>query len=153
MHILWYQEIKKWLHYSLEIFEQFTLFSFNRFQPFIFYFFEKLQVKFRRDQTEAQIWLVPLQMVFNVSRFKPALNLNRFLADLRLGSNSLNSDSVWSNFITLKSLLFNQNQICSIFLENSNFSKRVLKELILQYCQMFHVECTLRIVITTMRVK
>ena len=34
------------------------------------------------------------KIVFNVSRFKPALSWNRFLADLRRGSNSLNSDSV-----------------------------------------------------------
>ena len=33
------------------------------------------------------------QMVSNVSRFKPALNLNRVLADLNRGSNSLNSIS------------------------------------------------------------
>ena len=31
-----------------------------------------------------------------VSRFKPALNGNRFLADLRRGSNSLNSETVLS---------------------------------------------------------
>ena len=42
----------------------------------------------------AQIWLVPLKIVFNVLRFKPVLNWNRFLADLRRGSKSLNSDSV-----------------------------------------------------------
>ena len=38
-------------------------------------------------------WLVPLKIVSNVSRFKPALNLNRVLADLNRGSNSLNSIS------------------------------------------------------------
>ena len=38
--------------------------------------------------------LVPLKIVFNVLRFNPALNQNRYLADLRRGSNSLNSDSV-----------------------------------------------------------
>ena len=46
--------------------------------------------------------------VFNVSRFKPALNWNRFLADLRRGSNSLNSDSVslkWMEKLT-KSVRF-----------------------------------------------
>ena len=31
-----------------------------------------------------------LKVVSNVSRFKPALNLNRVLADLNRGSNSLN---------------------------------------------------------------
>jgi hypothetical protein len=42
--------------------------------------------------------LVPLKIVSNVSRFKPALNLNRVLAELSRGSNSLNSASVvnWS---------------------------------------------------------
>jgi len=38
--------------------------------------------------------LVSLKTVSNVSRFKPALNSNRVLADLSRGSNSLNSDSV-----------------------------------------------------------
>ena len=42
----------------------------------------------------AQIWVVSLKIVFNVSIFKPAFNLYRFLADLRRGSNSFNSDSV-----------------------------------------------------------
>ena len=37
--------------------------------------------------------MVPLKIVSNVSRFKPALNLNRVLADLNRGSNSLNSIS------------------------------------------------------------
>ena len=37
--------------------------------------------------------MVPLKIVSNVSRFKPALNLNRVLADLNRGSNSLNSMS------------------------------------------------------------
>ena len=41
------------------------------------------------------MWLVPLKIVSNVSRFKPALNLNRVLADLNRGSNSLNSISGW----------------------------------------------------------
>ena len=35
--------------------------------------------------------MVSLKILFNVSRFKPRLNWNRFLADLRRGSNSLNS--------------------------------------------------------------
>ena len=39
------------------------------------------------------IWLVSLKIVSNVSRFMPALNLNRGLADLNRGSNSLNSNS------------------------------------------------------------
>ena len=37
--------------------------------------------------------MVPLKIVSNVSRFKPALILNRVLADLNRGSNSLNSIS------------------------------------------------------------
>ena len=41
----------------------------------------------------AQIWLVLLKIVFNDLRFKPALNLNWFLADLRHGSNSLNLET------------------------------------------------------------
>ena len=41
----------------------------------------------------AQILLVSLKIVFNVSRFKPVLNWNLFLADLRRGSNSLISDT------------------------------------------------------------
>ena len=36
-------------------------------------------------------------IVLNFSRFKPALNWNRFLEGLRRGSNSLNSDSVSFN--------------------------------------------------------
>jgi len=43
--------------------------------------------------------LVPLKIVSNVSRFKPALNLNRVLADLNCGSNSLNSISGLSNAV------------------------------------------------------
>ena len=35
--------------------------------------------------------MVPLRIVSNISRFKPALTLNRVLADLNRGSNSLNS--------------------------------------------------------------
>jgi len=34
--------------------------------------------------------VVPFKIVSNVSRLKPALNLNRILADLNCGSNSLN---------------------------------------------------------------
>ena len=39
-----------------------------------------------------------LKIVSNVSRFKPALHLNRVLADLNRGSNSLNSISDILNF-------------------------------------------------------
>ena len=37
--------------------------------------------------------MVPLRIVLNFSRFKPALNWNRFLGDLRRGIDSLNSDT------------------------------------------------------------
>ena len=46
----------------------------------------------------------PLKIVSNVSRFKPALNLNRVLADLNRGSNSLNSISGRVSY--LKSIYF-----------------------------------------------
>ena len=45
------------------------------------------------------MWLVPLKIVSNVSRFKPALILNRDFADLNRGSNSLNSISVYITII------------------------------------------------------
>ena len=57
------------------------------------------------NRTEAElkdaalIWLVSLKIVFNVSIFKPAFNLTRFLTDLRRGSDSLNADSVIVIFI------------------------------------------------------
>ena len=38
--------------------------------------------------------LKKFKIVFNISRFKPMLNWKRFLADLRRGLNSLNSNSV-----------------------------------------------------------
>ena len=53
-----------------------------------------------------QIGLVPLKVVFNVWRFKSALNWNRFFADLRRGLNLLNSDSD-----LLKILRCNRNNI------------------------------------------
>ena len=43
--------------------------------------------------------MVPLKIVSNVSRFKPAFNLNRVLADLNRGSNSLNSISDSTTFL------------------------------------------------------
>ena len=45
----------------------------------------------------------PLKFVSNVSRFKPALNLNRVLADLNRGLNSLNSIS---DFLEIKKHYF-----------------------------------------------
>ena len=47
-------------------------------------------------QRKFQPWLKYgwLKIVFNFSRFKPALNWNRFLADLSCCSNSLSSDTV-----------------------------------------------------------
>ena len=52
----------------------------------------------------AQIWMVPLKIVLNFSRFYPPLNWNRFFADLSRGSNSLNSDTkqqIWHINFTL----------------------------------------------------
>ena len=46
-----------------------------------------------RLMAEFKELLVLLEILFNVSRFRPALKWNRFSADLRRGSNSLNSDS------------------------------------------------------------
>ena len=40
--------------------------------------------------------VVSLKIVSNVSRFKPALNLNRVLVDLSRDLNSLNSASVYT---------------------------------------------------------
>ena len=51
------------------------------------------------------MWLVPLKIISNVSRFKPALNLNRILADLNRGSNSLDSISENINFLPFLLLL------------------------------------------------
>ena len=42
----------------------------------------------------------PLKIVFNFSRFKPAPNWNRFLADLSRVLNSLNSDT--GSFVNLQ---------------------------------------------------
>ena len=53
----------------------------------------RLQKPNLKNLSGGLIWLVPLKIVSNVSRFKPALNLNRVLADLSRGSNSLNSAS------------------------------------------------------------
>ena len=52
--------------------------------------------------------MVPLKIVLNVSRFKPALNLNRVLADLNRGSNSLNSISKQKEWRLLKSIKQNE---------------------------------------------
>ena len=38
-----------------------------------------------------------IKIVFIASRYKPALNWNRFLVDLRRGSNSLNSDTKYGH--------------------------------------------------------
>ena len=48
---------------------------------------------------------LPLKIVLNVSRFKPALNLNQVLEDLNRDSNSLNSISevLIKEFLTLAS--------------------------------------------------
>ena len=47
-----------------------------------------------------EIWLVPLKITLNFSRFKPALNWNRFFRVLRRCFNSLNSDSDWGLKLT-----------------------------------------------------
>ena len=54
--------------------------------------------------------MVPLKIVLNVSRFKPALNLNRVLADLNRGSNSLNSISdqlIWISTVETSNFVLN----------------------------------------------
>ena len=53
--------------------------------------------------------MVTLKIVSNVSRFKPAHNLNRVLADLNRGSNSLNSISGLQDVWTKKSLWQKRN--------------------------------------------
>ena len=57
--------------------------------------FKEFERRFKFKQ-RLKYRLVPLKIVSNVSRFKPALNLNRVLADLNGGSNSLNSISGYS---------------------------------------------------------
>ena len=47
----------------------------------------------RKRPKEEFGWLVLLKIVINFSKFKPALNSNRFLENLSRGSNSLNSDT------------------------------------------------------------
>ena len=59
---------------------------------FHFEYFYDFWGRIYRLWAAAQIWLVPLRIVFNVSRFKPALNWKRFFGDLRRCPNSLNSD-------------------------------------------------------------
>ena len=55
--------------------------------------------------------MVSLKIVLNFSRFKPALNRNRFLGDLRSDLNSLNSDTGYLG-IQRKKLHISQNE-CS----------------------------------------
>ena len=57
---------------------------------------------------------LPLKIVSNVSRFKPALNLNRVLADLNRGSNSLNSISGEQIMITTQDSKKNFSQLAKI---------------------------------------
>ena len=47
-------------------------------------------------------WFYLKSYIYTVSRFMPALNWNRFLADLRRGSNSLNSDTGRKNMRIIK---------------------------------------------------
>ena len=51
-----------------------------------------LSLKYQRF-TSSEAELKEFEPRFKVSRFKPALNWNRFLADFSFGSNSLNSGS------------------------------------------------------------
>ena len=90
--------------------------------------------------------MVPLKIVSNVSRFKPALNLSRVLADLNRGLNSLNSISVRSNNISLKyqrvttsgfkdigirkSEFVAKNQLLCVFLPDKSFPVVATKKLI-----------------------
>jgi len=71
--------------------------------------------------------LVPLKSVSNVSRFKPALNLNRVLADLNRGSNSLNSISV--NILNFGSKRQSKNSINDLQLNYLNLYLFTLKRL------------------------
>ena len=48
---------------------------------------------------EFETWLVPLKIVFSVSRFEPALNWNRILAAQRCGLNSFNSAYMVGNIL------------------------------------------------------
>ena len=44
--------------------------------------FKEFERRFKfKPRFKYEIWLVPLKIVSNVSRFKPALHLNRVLAD------------------------------------------------------------------------
>ena len=62
-------------------------------------------------EAAAQIWLVLLKIVLNFSRFKPAFNWNRVLADLSRGLNSLNSDT---ELIKLDKFLLRQSIVHSV---------------------------------------
>ena len=57
--------------------------------------FKGTEAEFKGDV--ARICLVPLKTVINDLRFKPALNWNGILVDLRRGLNSLNSDIILSD--------------------------------------------------------
>ena len=57
---------------------------------------------------------LPLKIVSNVSRFKPPLNLNRVLADLNRGSNSLNSISGEQIMISTQDSKKNFSQLAKI---------------------------------------
>ena len=59
--------------------------------------------------------LVPLKIVSNVSIFKPALNLNRVLADLNRGVNSLNSISDFLVSYLVKSITSVNGKLFNFF--------------------------------------
>ena len=66
--------------------------------------------------------MVPLKIVSNVSRFKPALHLNRVLADLNRGLNSLNSISGYKDTRIKKSELVASHHF---FPQKKNFSLKL----------------------------
>ena len=100
-------------NFSISIY-LYTLLYLNQSGP---NFVLKTWGRIERIWAVAQIWLVPLKIVFNFSRFKQALNWNRIWADLRHGSNLLNSDS-WKLYGWSKL----KNSIFKSFLCLSNYS-------------------------------
>ena len=73
--------------------------------------------------------MVLLKIVSNVLRFKPALNLNRVLADLNRGSNSLNSISVLSHLKVVSRItrlkVVDQRFLIQKFLSLKNIKKEL----------------------------
>ena len=73
--------------------------------------------------------MVPLKIVSNISRFRPALNLNRVLADLNRGSISLNSISVLSHLKVVSRItrlkVVDQRFLIQKFLSLKNIKKEL----------------------------